>query len=138
MLRSAYYYFVGNYQDAIEFAKQAEEYSASLGDTELVLYTQVVWSVSLFRLGRLDEAMVHAKKTLERDRRAGNKKETSRILSSMGWIALDQNQPAAAQEYLLEALEIAREIKDPAPGSESIEPIGDFGRLCSWKLCTCP
>ncbi len=110
---AGYHYFVGNYPEAIECAKQAEMYSASLGDTELVLYTQVVWSIALFRLGRLDEAMSIAQKTLERDRRAGNRKETSRILSAMGWIALDQNQPTAAREYLSESLEIAREVKDP-------------------------
>jgi len=110
---SGYYYFIGSYLESIEYAKQAEAYSASLGDIELVLYTQVVWSISLFRLGQLDEAMSLAKKTLERDRRAGNRKEISRILSAMGWIALDQNQPTAAQGYLLESLEIAREIKDP-------------------------
>jgi tetratricopeptide (TPR) repeat protein len=123
MLRSAYFYFVSNYQDAIEYAKQAEAHSTSLEDTELALYTGVVRSVSLLRLGRLDEAMAHAQKTLERDRRAGNRKETSRILNAMGWIALDQNQPTAAREYLLEALEISREIRDAALESRALNQL---------------
>jgi tetratricopeptide (TPR) repeat protein len=123
MRYAGYHYFVGNYSESIEYAKRAEAHSESLGETELVLYTQVVWSVSLFRLGRLDEAMMHAQKTLERDRRAGNRKEISRILSTMGWIALDQNHPTAAYEYLLEALAIAREIRDPGLESRALNQL---------------
>jgi len=123
MLRSAYHYFVGNYQDAIDCAKRAEGYPVSFGDTELVLYTRLVWSISLFRLGHLGEAMAHAKKSLERARHAGSKKETSRILSSMGWIALEQNQPTVAQEYLLEALAIAREVKQPGLESRALNQL---------------
>jgi len=123
MLYSAYYSFVSNYRESIEYAKQAEQYSEFLGDTEQVLYTQVVWSVSLFRLGRLDEAMQRAQKTLERDQRVGNKKEISRVLSVMGWIALEQNESTTAQKYLLESLGIAREIKDPALESRALNQL---------------
>jgi len=114
MLRSAYYYFIGRYQEAIEYAKLAEMGSDALADTEMALYTHVVWTVSLFRLGYLEEAMAHGKETLAHDRRVENKKEVSRILSTIGWVALDQARPDIAREYLLEALEIAREIKDPS------------------------
>ncbi|MBK9926947.1 MAG: tetratricopeptide repeat protein [Anaerolineales bacterium] len=114
MSRSAHAYFTGNFLAAINAAKQAQDCSDELADTEQALYTHVVWAVCLLRIGQMDEAMQHAKEALKRDRRVGNKREISRMLSAMGWIALDQNQPTEAHAYLVEALELAREIKDPA------------------------
>ena len=114
MLRSSYYYVTGDYLNSIDCAQRAEQLSGSMSNTELGLYTRLVWSLALHRLGRLDEAMQHAQDTLERDRAARNRKEEARALTSMGLIALDQKEPAKAQKYLIEALEIAREIKDPS------------------------
>jgi tetratricopeptide (TPR) repeat protein len=113
MLHSSYYFATGNYLNSIDCAKRAELDSTSLANTELALYTQVVWCMALLRLGRLDEAMKRALDTLERDRVAGNRKEEGRVLTVMGLIALEQKEPASAEKYLIEALKIAREIKDP-------------------------
>ena len=114
MLRSSYHFVTGDYLRAIDCAKQAETYSEALEDTELTLYTQVVWCTALLRLGQVDEAMERAQRTLERDRAAGNQREECRVLAAMGLIALEQKEPANAQAYLIEALEIARKVKDPA------------------------
>jgi len=113
MLYAAYYFLTGDYPNAIESARSAEGFSDAIADTNLALYTQVVWTTALLRLGRLDEAMQRAWETLSRDRVAGNRKEEGRALTVMGLIALEQKKPASAQKYLIEALEIAREIKDP-------------------------
>jgi len=113
MFRSAYHFFIGEYQEAIEYAKLAENCSQSLAESELALYTQVVWATALLHLGRLDEAMQRANKTLENDRRVGNQKEQARILNTMGWIAMEQGLPADARRYLEEALDITHRIKDP-------------------------
>ncbi|MCI0554653.1 MAG: tetratricopeptide repeat protein, partial [Anaerolineae bacterium] len=113
MLRAAYYFATSDYLNAIDCAKQAEIDSTSIANTELALYTQVVWVTALLRLGRLDEAMQRAQETLVRDRAVGNRKEEGRVLAAMGWIALEQKEPATAQKYLLEGLEIARQVKDP-------------------------
>ena len=112
MLRASYYFATGDYLNAIDCAKRAEDYKSTEG-SELVLYTQVVWCTALLRLGRLDEAMQRAEETLMRDQAARNRKEECRILNVMGLIALEQKEPASAQKYLIEALELAREIKDP-------------------------
>ena len=112
MLYASYYIATGDNLNAIDYAQQAESYSAGLENTNLALYTQVVWCTALLRLGRLDEAMQRAQTTLDRDRAAGNRREEGRVLSAMGWIALEQKESEAAHRYLLEALEIAREVKD--------------------------
>ena len=113
MLRSAYYFVTGDYVNSIECARQADDYSGPIASTELALYTQVVWSQALLRLGRLDEAMQRAQESLNRDRNAHNRKEEGRTLAALGLIALEQKEPTNAQKYLTAALEIAREVKDP-------------------------
>ncbi len=114
MLRSAYSYFMGDYRESISYAEQSSQCSESLANSDLALYTRVVWSMSYLHLGELDKAMQLARNTLEYDRRLGNRKEQSRILNAMGWIAMEQNKADDARVYLAEALEIAREINDPA------------------------
>lgn len=114
MLQSSYYFATGNYLNSIDCAKGAETYSASLANTELALYTQVVWITALLRLGRLDEAMHRAQNALELSRTVGNRKEEGRVFTVMGLIALELKESFHAEKYLVEALEIAREIKDPA------------------------
>jgi tetratricopeptide (TPR) repeat protein len=113
MWRSEYFYFLGNYQGAIEQARLAQKQSEAFTQTELGLYTQVVWCVALLRLGRLDEAMQRGQSTLNECQAAGNRREEGRILTTLGLIALEQKEPAGAQKFLIEALGIARQIKDP-------------------------
>ncbi|MDX1377706.1 MAG: tetratricopeptide repeat protein [Anaerolineales bacterium] len=112
MFRSEYCFFVGKYQESIEYASKAENTSKSLMNSEQALYTRVVWCSSLLRLGRLDEAMLHGEETLERDRAIGNRRQESRILSTMGLIALEQKRSSQANEYFERALAISRDLND--------------------------
>jgi len=112
MLRSAYHFFTGNYQKSIEFAMQTEHISGELADTDLAHYTQIVWSMSLLRIGRMDEAMHRAGSTLERVRVLKRRSEECRILNVMGLIAMEQKESSPAKRYFAEALEIARETKN--------------------------
>src|SRR5258706_11726917 len=114
MLRSVYYCLTGEYLDSIEYAKSSDIDSVFNTNTELVLSTQIVWSQALVRLGRLEEAMQRAQIGLARDRAMGNRKQVGRMLTGMGLIALEQKESAAAQKYFVEAMEIAREVKDPS------------------------
>ncbi len=113
MLRASYFFALSDYRHSIECAQEAEIHSTSMANTELALYTQVVWITALLRLGLLDMAMQRATVTLERVKAVGNRKEEGRVLTVMGLIALEQKEPPRAQQFLVEALEIAREIKDP-------------------------
>ena len=113
MLRSAYNFFIGNYQESIRFARQAETYAVSPANLDLAHYTQVVWATSLLRLGRMAEAMERASIGLERTRAAGDRREECRVLNVMGLIALEQKETTSVRKYFLDALEIAREVKVP-------------------------
>jgi tetratricopeptide (TPR) repeat protein len=103
---------IGNYRDAIDHASRGEALSDSISDTELAFLAQTTWFLALLRLGRLEESMQRAQNTLKHIRNVGNRREEARVLSAMGLIALEQKEPAAAESYLVKALEIAREIKD--------------------------
>lgn len=113
MYRATYYYFLGNYQNAIDQIEELQSVAdASIMETELGLYTQVVWCMSLLYLGKVGVAMMRAQSALKLSRKADNKKEECRILTAMGLIALEDEVPARAHEYLIAAVEIARVIKD--------------------------
>jgi tetratricopeptide (TPR) repeat protein len=112
MLRTVYHYLTGNYPDAIRDAARAEMLSDSIADTDLAFLAQTTWFVALLRLGRLGEAMQRAQNTLQRVRKAANRREEARVLNAMGLIPLEQKEPATAEAYLVEALRIAREVKD--------------------------
>jgi predicted ATPase len=112
MLRAVYFYMIGNYLDAIGDASKAETLSESIAESDLAFLAQTTSFVALLRLGRLEESMERAHNTLQRVRGAGNRREEARVLNAMGQIALEQKEPASAEDFLTEALEIAREIKD--------------------------
>ena len=115
MLRSAYFYFIGNYQESIEYAAKAENISGEILEyAEQALYTEVVWSTSLLRLGRLDEAMRRSVAAMARAKTVGSRHVEGRILNIMGLITLEQEDPSPAMDYFSEALKIAREynLKD--------------------------
>jgi predicted ATPase len=114
MLRAAYHFAIGEFLQAVDCAQRAESLSPQMTNTALGLYTQLVWSQALLRLGRLGEAMQHCQAALQRHRADGNRKEEARALTSMGLIALDQGQPAQAETYLVQAVEAAREVNDLA------------------------
>jgi class 3 adenylate cyclase/tetratricopeptide (TPR) repeat protein len=112
MLRALYFYMLGNYLDAIDDASRAESLSEALAETDLAFLAQTTWVVALLRLGRLEEAMQRAQNTLQRVRKAGNRREEARVLNAMGLIALEQKDPATAEGLLVTALNIGRETKD--------------------------
>ncbi len=112
MLWTVYHYLTGNYAGAIRDASRAQALADSLAETDLAFLAQTTSLVALLRLGRLEEAMQRAGDALQRVRKAANRKEEARVLNAMGLIALEQKEPAAAEGYLVEALRIAREIKD--------------------------
>jgi predicted ATPase len=112
MQYASYHYFIGDYHISIEYANKAEADSASMQDTELALYTQVVRCTSLLRLGQLEEAMRRAQDALSHVQELGNRMEEARVLNVIGLIALEQKEPSLAGNYFTEALRIARDNKD--------------------------
>lgn len=112
MLFASYHYFIGNYQQAVEFAISSAGASEELANSRFGLYTQVVRATALMRLGRMNDAMQFARSALDRVRVLKNRDEECRILNVMGLIALEMKTSSIAGEYLAEALTIAREVKN--------------------------
>jgi predicted ATPase/class 3 adenylate cyclase len=112
MLFASYHYFIGNYQQAVEFAKSSAAASEELTNSHLGLYAQVVRATALMRLGRMNDAMQFARSALDRVRALKNRDEECRILNVMGLIALEMKTSSIAGEYLAEALTIARQVRN--------------------------
>ncbi|MEW6285468.1 MAG: tetratricopeptide repeat protein [Chloroflexota bacterium] len=111
MFRTAYHYFMGNYLEAVEFAKRAQNAPEELANSSLGIYATTAWATALLRLGRLEEAMQIAKSVLTRVQTLKNRSEECRIFNTMGWIAMEQRALPEARIYLTTALEIARLYK---------------------------
>jgi predicted ATPase/class 3 adenylate cyclase len=112
MLFASYHYFIGNYQQAVEFAISSAGASEELANSRFGLYTQVVRATALMRLGRMNDAMQFARSALDRVRVLKNRDEECRILNVMGLIALEMKTSSIAGGYLAEALTIARQVKN--------------------------
>ncbi len=111
-LQAVYHYLMGDYVKSLEYAQQTEIFAGKFSDSKDILNAQLMWSLSLQRLGRLEEAMRRADAILSLAATVSDRRERGRILTVMGLIALEQKEPANAFKFLVEALEIAREIKD--------------------------
>jgi predicted ATPase len=112
MLRASYHYFLGNYQQAVEYAISSAGASDELANSRLGLYTQFIRASALMRLGRMEEAMRIARSALKHVRTLKKRNEECRILNMMGLIALELKTPSDALAYLDKSLAIAREVKN--------------------------
>jgi tetratricopeptide (TPR) repeat protein len=120
LLHARYCFTTDDYAGTIELSQQVAAISKELNQAELALGIHSVWAHSLFRSGRLDEAMKCAMEGLELARFLGRRVEEGRSLSSMGLIALESKEPGIAQKYLEEAVAIARETKERTLEARSI------------------
>lgn len=111
-LRASYHYLMGNYMESVDYAKRAQVVSSVSMEADETRKALLILSLSLHRLGRFGEAMRQAKTLLGQVGVSNDRREQGQILSVMGLIALDQKEPANAVKYIVEALEIAREVKD--------------------------
>jgi tetratricopeptide (TPR) repeat protein len=112
MLFTNYFFFVGKYREAVETAQQAFATPGHTTEPEVFFLARMVWFLGLLRLGRLDDAMPLALETLEIARGSGDRRQLGRVLAQVGFAAFEQSEPAAAGEYLYEALQIASELND--------------------------
>jgi len=110
--RSDYFYRISDFAQSLETAKRIIEMVQNDEDHELLIEAHVSASLSLLRLGELEQAMKQAGEGLALSRRAGLRLEEGRILNTMGLIALEQKDHSVAQEYLAGATAIARELGD--------------------------
>jgi tetratricopeptide (TPR) repeat protein len=103
---------MGKYREAVEVAQRAFAIPGHTREPEVFFLARLVWFLGLVRLGRLDESMPLALETLEMARSIGDRKQLGRVLAQVGFAAFEQSEPAAAGQYLYEALQIATELND--------------------------
>jgi tetratricopeptide (TPR) repeat protein len=110
--RADYFYSTSDFVRSIVSTKQVIQLVQDHGDDELLIEAYMNSSLSLLRLGELENAMKQAGESLALSRRAGMRLAEGKTLNTMGLIALEQKDHSAAQEYLVEAVAIAREAGD--------------------------
>jgi len=112
LLRAEYFYTIGNFADSIHFVENVADHLDQVQESESLLGIYITWCNSLLRSGRSEEALRRANEGLKQMRRAGKTLDEGRMLSSMGLVALEQNDSGAARRYLEQALEIARKLEN--------------------------
>jgi predicted ATPase len=110
--RARYYFITGDYPRTIETAQEVASISKEIGEGALALDVYIVWSLALFRSGKLEEAMNYASEGLDLAKRLGRRVDEGKSLISLGVIALESKEPGLAQAYLEDALGIARETRE--------------------------
>ncbi len=112
MLLAHYHISVGAYGEVLRYSERVLALTQEAPDMAVLLDTYRVWPLALLRLGRLEEAMEAAMEGRMLARSHGDPVKEGYILNAMGLIAIDQNDPAAGQQYLEQALSLAREAGD--------------------------
>jgi tetratricopeptide (TPR) repeat protein len=111
-LRALYYFVVGDYQESIRLAERSIALARSAGEIDASLASYNTWSVSLLRQGRFRTAMRIARDGLELARSRGKRKYEGMALNAMGYIASEDQDADAAEDFLSQALVVAAEIGD--------------------------
>jgi tetratricopeptide (TPR) repeat protein len=86
----------------------------------------MLWASALWRLGRLDEAMQHGNDALQIARQLSRRSEEGRVLSGLGLIALEQKDPSSGQDYLRQAVMIARELHNTELEAKTINNLANW------------
>ena len=110
ILFANFYNLIGDYPNAVARAMNAADLNQRIADTDIAIDANMFWAGALWRLGRLDEAMERGMDSLHFARDSGKRLEEGRALTGLGLIALDQHNPATAQDYLTQAVNIAQEL----------------------------
>ena len=109
--RAEYFYNTSDYLRSIESTEHVKEIIKGKNEA-LLVSAYINASLSLLRLGKLEDAMQQATEGLMLARKLGIKLEEGQSLNTMGLIALEQKNPADAQEHLSAAVTIAHDTGD--------------------------
>jgi predicted ATPase/class 3 adenylate cyclase len=105
-----YHSDIGNFDTAIDSAKEAISLNQQAIMTEDVVEAFFFWSHGLYRQGKYDEAIEKGGEGLSHALKTGYREGESRLLNLLGMIAFEQEKLAEAQKYFLNSLNIAEEI----------------------------
>lgn len=112
MLFAHYHIQVGEYLSVVERSEQVLKLSQVAEEEDVILDTYRVWPLALLRLGRLEDGMRIAREGRKLAQMHGDPIKEAYILNSMGLIAIEEDKPIEAHEYLQQALSLARAKDD--------------------------
>jgi tetratricopeptide (TPR) repeat protein len=127
MLYANYFYLTGKYPETIDYARRAFSFPGSSEmEPELVFLARITWFLAHLRLGHVEQAMQLALSSLQLARASTERRQLSRVLTAVGLVAFEQKEPATAETYLVEALDIANELQDPNLASRALSNLAMF------------
>jgi class 3 adenylate cyclase len=113
MLYANYFYLTGKYPETIDRAQRAFSIPGSPEmEPELAFLARITWFLAHLRLGHVEQAMQLALESLLLARASTERRQLGRVLTAVGLVAFEQKEPATAETYLVEALDIANELQD--------------------------
>jgi tetratricopeptide (TPR) repeat protein len=126
LLRADYFFTISEFSQAIDSARHGMDLAQSVDDTEIALDAYRIVPLSLWRQGRLDDAMQFARTGLGIVQHMGKKLDEGSILNTMGLIALEQKESSLAEGYFGQALTLAREIPNRTLETKALNNLGNF------------
>ncbi|MBK8619658.1 MAG: tetratricopeptide repeat protein [Anaerolineales bacterium] len=103
---------LGDFQNVLTYATQSKRLAETARDENTLLAVYLVIPNALLRLGRISEALEHAKEGLVFAENASTLKGVGSALSILGLASLEAEGPAAAMQHQEQALVIARSAND--------------------------
>ena len=107
-----YYYAQQKYAKGLGYAKKALPLAESGHDLTLKSDCESLTGLFYFRMSDYIHAMEHARKSLEYDRRTGDKSRISSSLNTLAGICLVAKQLDDAEKYITEALQFSTSAGD--------------------------
>jgi tetratricopeptide (TPR) repeat protein len=126
LLRADYFFTTSEFPQAIESAQRGMELAESIKDVEVALDAYRLVPLSLWRQGKLDDAMQFARAGLGIVQSMSKKLDEGNILNTMGLIALEKKESSVAEEYFEKSLTLAREIPDHTLETKALNNLGNF------------
>lgn len=127
MLYANYFYLTAKYPETIDYAQRAFSFPGSSEmEPELVFLARITWFLAHLRLGHVEQAMQLALSSLQLARASTERRQLGRVLTAVGLVAFEQKEPATAEAYLVEALDIANELQDPNLASRALSNLAMF------------
>jgi tetratricopeptide (TPR) repeat protein len=122
----AYYYYHGlsDYHAVIQHTERALQWGDVHTSVEIKIDAYILQSSACLRLGKLGEAMQIGTSCLQLTRDSNQRLQEGRVLSTLGLVAIEQNEPALAQDYLTKAVAIARELRNTDLEGKALNNLG--------------
>ncbi len=125
-LRITFHHSRGNWQEVLDLAAKYSAEAAFLNDRQILVDINISVTQALLRLGRLDEALVIGTENAELARAGGLAKYLPGIFNGLGLVCTERFERQPAQEYFMQALELARESKDLYIEAQAINNLGNL------------